>query len=303
MRLAMTEKTMKIAASKAGMDEKTARKYLVGGKSPSQIAQAHEWRTRKDPLEGIWPEARQYLLENPGLEGKYLFKALQRKYPGALADSVLRTFHRRIRNWRALEGPAKEVFFPQEHYPGKLSASDFTSMKALGITIAGQYFNHLIYHFVLTYSNWETGFVAFSESFESFSGGFQSALWQLGGVTVEHRTDCLSACVRPIGSEDEFTERYQALLNYYGLKAQKINPGEAHENGDCEQSHHRFKRTVNQALLLRGSRDFKTRKDYENFLTNLFAELNSGRRDRLAEEMKVLKRLPVFNLSGLPLFY
>ncbi len=292
VKLAMIEKTRKITASKAGMDEKTARKYLRIEKAPSQIARAHHWRTRKDPLEEIWTEARQYLLDSPGLEGKYLFKALQRNHPEKLPDSALRTFHRRVRNWRALEGPPKEVFFPQAHQPGDLSASDFTAMGSLGIMIGGQYFDHLIYHFVLTYSNWETGSIAFSESFESFSAGFQDALWQLGAVPVKHRTDCLSACVRPIGSTDQFTDRYQGLLDYYGIKGQNINPGEAHENGDCEQSHHRFKRALNQALLLRGSREFQTRKEYEQFLKMLFDERNSARKEHLIEELKVLRRLP-----------
>lgn len=292
VKLAMIEKTRKITASKAGMDEKTARKYLLIAKTPSEIAPAHDWRTRKDPVEELWPEAKQYLLDNPGLEGKYLFQALQRKHPEKFPNSVLRTFYRRVRNWRVMEGPPKEVFFPQVHKPGELSASDFTSMGKLGVTIGGKYFDHLIYHFVLTYSNWETGSVAFSESFESFSAGFQQALWQLGAVSVTHRTDCLSACVRPIGSADQFTDRYQALLDYYGVTGQHINPGEAHENGDCEQSHHRFKRALGQALLLRGSRDFQNRNEYDQFLKMLFEERNSVRKERFVEELKVLRRLP-----------
>ena len=66
---------------------------------------------------------------------------------------------RRIKAWRALEGPAKEVFFPQEHRPGVLAQSDFTDLGKLGITLAGVAFPHLLYHFVLTYSNWETGMI------------------------------------------------------------------------------------------------------------------------------------------------
>jgi hypothetical protein len=53
------------------------------------------------------------------------------------------------------EGPAQEVYFGQKHTPGRLCASDFTHMTELGITLGGQTFEHLVYHFVLTYSNWE----------------------------------------------------------------------------------------------------------------------------------------------------
>jgi hypothetical protein len=49
---------------------------------------------------------------NPGLEAKTLFEDLQRRYPGRFADGQLRTLQRRVKAWRALEGPPKEVFFP-----------------------------------------------------------------------------------------------------------------------------------------------------------------------------------------------
>src|SRR5690606_15796915 len=143
-----------------------------------------------------------------GLEAKTLFEDLQRRYPAQFQDGQLRTLQRRVKQWRALEGPPKEVFFPQEHHPGELCQSDFTHMTALGVTIGGQRFEHLIYHFVLTYSNWETGTICFSESFESLSEGLQRALWQLGGVPKAHRTDRLSAAVHKDLSPEVFTDRY-----------------------------------------------------------------------------------------------
>jgi hypothetical protein len=97
------------------------------------------------------------LLEvNPGLEGKTIFEYLQRRYTGRFAEGQLRTLQRRVKVWRATEGPVREVFFAQRHQPGRLSASDFTHMSELGITIQGQSFPHLLYHLVLTYSNWES---------------------------------------------------------------------------------------------------------------------------------------------------
>ena len=133
-------------------------------------------------------------------------------------DGQLRTLQRRLKHWRATEGPPKEVFFTQNHEPGRLCASDFTHMAELGVTIAGEPFDHLVYHFVLTYSNWETGTVCFSESWESLGEGLQNALWELGGVPRQHRTDCLSAAVQADPDPEMFTRRYQALLDHYGVR-------------------------------------------------------------------------------------
>src|SRR3954452_15401611 len=232
---------------------------------------------------------------NPGFQANTLFADLQRRFPGRFQDGQIRALQRRIKTWRASQGPAKEVFFDQVHHPGRLCASDFTRCAGLKVTINGQPFDHLIYHFVLTYSNWEAGTVCFSESYESLGEGLQNALWQLGGVPQLHRTDRMSAAVPP-GGHEEFTQRYSALLRHYGLTAQAINVRAAHENGDCEQSHHRFKRALDQALLLRGGRDFASRDEYAAFLRGLFAQLNRGRQKRLGEELPLLRPLPAARL-------
>ena len=179
-----------LAAVKAGMDPKTARKYRRLGKLPSEVkVMDRDWLTRSDPFAEVWPQLEQLQL-HPGLEAKTLFADLQRRFPGRFADGQLRTLQRRCREWRALEGPAKEVFFAQVHHPGRLCASDFTHCTELGVTINGIPFTHLIYHFVLTYSNWETGTICFSESLESLSEGIQNAVWELGGVPAvsSHRS-------------------------------------------------------------------------------------------------------------------
>ena len=293
-----TENTQALAAAKAGMDVTTARKYRRLGRLPSEVAVTHSWRTREDPFAEAWEEVRQELAVNPGLQANTLLAALQRKYPGRFQDGQMRTLQRRIKTWRALEGPAKEVFFSQMHEPGRLCASDFTHLSELGITIAGQPFDHMVYHFVLTYSNWEQCTVCFSESFESLAEGLQNALWALGGVPAEHRTDRLSAAVNNLAKQPDerrepaFTRRYQALLEHYGLTGRKIQAGKANENGDVEQRHHRFKQALDQALMLRGSRDFASREAYEVFVGELIDQLNAGRRRRLAKELAVLRSLP-----------
>ena len=285
-------KTLVSASASANMDEKTARRYRQLQRLPSEVVADHTWRTRPDPFAEVWPEVHEQLEATPGLQAKTLFAWLQRQHAGKFQAGQLRTFQRRVKSWRATAGPAKEVFFSQVHEPGRLGASDFTHMTSLGVTIAGQPFEHLVYHFVLTYSNWESATICFSESFESLSEGLQNALWELGGSPARHRTDRLSAAVNNLSDRKEFTARYESLLAHYGLEMEKINARQAHENGDVEQSHRRFKEEVDQALLLRGSREFDNRQEYARFLRELIEQRNAGRRDRLAEESKVLRALP-----------
>jgi hypothetical protein len=290
--LITTEEKQAIVAAKAGMDAKTARKYRDLGRVPSELPPAVRGRTRPDPFVDVWDEVQELFLGNAGLEAKTVFEYLQRQYPGRFQDGQLRTLQRRVKGWRATEGPAREVFFVQQHPPGRLGASDFTHMEELDVTIQGQSFPHLIYHFVLTYSNWETGTVCFSESFESLSEGLQNALWKLGKVPHRHRTDRLSTAVNNTSNPAEFTDRYTGLMRYYGLEGEKTQAGHGNENGDVEQRHHRFKRAVAQELMLRGSRDFQSVDEYQHFLAAMFDRLNAGRRQRMAEEMAVMRELP-----------
>ena len=199
-------KPLLVAAMRVDMDRKTARKYRDQAKLPSELETwPRTWRTREDPFADVWEEVREQLELSPGLQAKTLFEWLQRRYPGRFEDGQLRTLQRRVRQWEATSGPPKEVFFAQTHHPGRLGASDFTHMTSLGVTIGGQPFDHMVYHFVLTYSNWETASICFSESFESLSDGLQQALWVLGGVPQRHRTDRMSLAVNNASDKKEFT--------------------------------------------------------------------------------------------------
>jgi hypothetical protein len=291
--------SLSLAAAKAGMNRKTARKYRRLERLPSEVGMEHTWRTREDPFDGVWPWVEEQLAQSPRLEAKTLFVALQRLHPGRFPDGQLRTLQRRVKQWRAEHGPAREVFFAQVHTPGRLAASDFTHCTDLGVTINGSPFAHVIYHFVLTYSNWETGTLCFSESYESLSEGLQNALWELGGVPHLHRTDRLTAAVQPgIEGREAFKQRYQSLLQHYGLQGQAIQAGKGNENGDAEQSHHQFKRALDQALMLRGSRDFPGRDGYVAFLRQVFDQQNAGRAARFAEERVLLRALPGHRLEA-----
>ncbi|GAB3626911.1 integrase [Pandoraea terrae] len=184
--------------------------------------------------------------------------------------------------------------FPQEHIPGRMAQSDFTSMNSLGVTIAGTLFPHLVYHLVLTYSNVEAVRVCFSESFEALAEGLEACLWQIGGVPELHRTDNLTAAVRDLDRDGmhEFTQNYRTLLAHYGMQPSANTAGCANQNGDVEQSHFRFKQAVDQALRVRGMRDFGSRSDYEHFLGELVRQRNLTRMQRFEADRAALKPVP-----------
>ena len=280
------------ASRKTGMDEKTARKYRDSEGLPSQGKSRRTWRTRVDPFAEVWPQIRERLEAEPRLRAFTLFGWLQDSYPRRFPDSQRRTFERRVRQWRARHGRGREVMFPQVHDPGGLGASDFTHMNSLRVMIAGQPFDHMVYHFTLTYSNWESATVCFSESFEALSRGLQAAFWQLGGVPVKHRSDSLSAAINNLSEDREFSARYRDLMDYYQVEPQRINVRKAHENGDVESSHGHFKTVVDQALLVRGSRDFASRGEYERFLQGVLDKRNASRQAKLSEEQACLGELP-----------
>ena len=202
------------AARRTGMSDKTARHYRDDATLPSVRKKTpRTYRTRVDPFAAVWPEVQAKLHAEPKLLAKTLFDWLRQQHPGQFLDSHRRTFERRVRQWRASNGPAKLAIFRQIHEAADLAASDFTHMTSLGITIARQSFAHMVYHFVLTYSNWESVSVCVSESFEAFADGMQKALWELGGVPRRHRSDSLSAAVNNLSATREFQTRYRDLLD------------------------------------------------------------------------------------------
>ncbi len=288
-----------VAAARAGMGVKTAHKYERAGKLPSQLKRPHTWRSRPNPFEQDWPWVVEQLERDPALQGTTLFALLGAMQPGKYRSTQLRTLQRHIATWRALHGPEQEVIFEQVHTPGERAQSDFTHMEDLAVTIAGQPFSHLVFHLVLTYSNVEAVQICFSETFEALAEGIEHALWQMGGVPAQHRTDHLSAAIRQLEApaRDEFTQRYQALMRHYGMEPTWNNAGIAHENGDVEQSHYRFKQAVDQALRVRGSREFASRAAYERFLEELVRQRNHTRQARFARERAALRPLPTVPLA------
>lgn len=287
-------KTLAVAAAKAGMSLSSAKRYVkMGGKRKTRKQEQRQYRTRKDPFAEVWEEVRSLLECDSGLEAKTIMDWLLVKYPSWFKPGQIRTLRRRIKDWRVLEGPErKEVFFSQKLIPGAQSQSDYTWCNSLEVSIDGEIFPHLLYHFILPYSRWEFVWVCHTESYETLTLGYRKAVQALGAVAGEHRTDNLAAAV-PIGADRHvFQKRWKDFLAHYGVKPSANNPGCSNENGSVEKSHHLFKHALDQRLRLRGSRNFNSTEDYESYLRAMVADRNNQRKERLDEELKALMHLP-----------
>ena len=282
------------AAAKAGISVESARRIEKGNHQPGK--KRPRWRSRPDPLAKVWESELEPLLNRePELKPMTLFLYLQKKHPGKYTRSILRTLQRRVQQWRAKNGPAKEVMFPQQHRPGEQGLSDYTQLKQVKITIKGKAFAHLLYHYRLAYSGWQyVEIVEGGESFVSLSECLQNALHRCGGVPQEHRTDSLSAAYRNLGAraEKDLSFSYQKLCEHYRMRPSRNNRGKGHENGSIESSHGHFKRRLRQQLLLRGSADFPSKQDYQTLIDEVVASLNQSGQAEFAIEQGLLRALP-----------
>ena len=274
----MEGKTQETAAAKAGMSVRSARNWQ-SGPLPSATKPEHRWRTRPDPFDGVWEEEIEPLLRNDPtgkLKATIIIDWLTDQHPGRFSASQLRTLQRRLQDWRALHGPDREVYFPQVHPPGREAQFDFTHCGELNVTIAGQPYPHLLFQLILSHSGWRYAEVAAGETFLVLQQGLQNALWALGGVPQILRSDNLSAATHEVKRSRgrALNDNYAALLEHYGLRSTRINRGQSHENGVAEQGHHRLKDAIDQALILRGSRDFHTTDDYAHFVSQTVAKRN-----------------------------
>ena len=292
----MQGKRQVAAAAAAGMSERSARTWKEGS-LPSGRKAARHWRTRPDPFAEVWEAELVPLLardEERVLEARTLLAELEKKHAWRFSEGQIRTLQRRMRDWRALHGPGREVMFPQKHVPGRECAFDFTHGKELGVTIRGGLLDHLLFELVLSFSGWTWACVAFSETFEALSMGLQGALWELGGCPEVARSDNLSAATHELKLTGgrTLTRRYQDLLEHYGMRSSRIRPGESHENGVVEQKHYRTKSALAQALVIRGSKDFESVEEYEAFVRGVVAESNRSRGPKLGLEREKLLPLP-----------
>jgi transposase len=283
------------AAMKAGMDRETAARYIQAQAGPEQLKAPHTWRTREDPLEALWLKAKPWLEASPELEAKALFEHLLGEDPAVAPGQALRTFQRRVRQWRAQNGPPREVHFPQAREPGLAMQLDWTHADELGVTIGGVAYSHLLCHAVLPYSNWQWAIPCHSESLLSLRIGLQAALWALGGVPVQLQTDQSSTATHVLERSSKqrgFNTGYLALCAHFALEPVAIHVACPDENGDIESANGHLKRRLKNHLILRGSRDFENEAAYALFVGHICTGANLRRQAKVEEERPRLRPLP-----------
>jgi hypothetical protein len=282
------------AAAKAGFSERSARNLKK--RQHQEASTTRNWKTRKDPFEDVWESKIVSRLDlYPNLQAKTLLEELQLEYPEQFPDNLLRTLQRRVRQWKATHGPAKEIIFRQDHPPGFQGLSDFTPANNLHVSINGELLDHNLYHYRLAFSGWEHAEVVLGgESFSALAEGLQNALWLCGGVPETHRTDSLSAAFKNLSlkEKEDFTKGYEELVAHYGIEATRNNKGVSHENGAIEASHRHLKSRIDQALMIRGSRDFSSIDEYRQFIREILMRRNQRIRKAYMEELAYLKDLP-----------
>ena len=292
-------KTQLGAAAMAGMSERSARKWQAGP-LPSERPQERHWRTRTDPFDGIWAEEIEPLLEGEAagrLKATTIIEWLEERHPGRFSASQLRTLQRRLHEWRTLHGPEREVYFPQEHPPGREAQIDFTHCNGLRVAIGGRPHRHLLFQFVLSHSGWRYAEVVSGETFMALRQGLQAALRALGGAPQVIHSDNSSALTHELRRSRgrALNNAYAELLEHYGLESMRSNPGASNENGVVEQAHYRLKDALDQALMLRGSRDFDSKEEYA-----CFVRMVVERRNRLVAGKLEVERLHLQPLPPVP---
>ena len=295
----LKKKTQLAAAARAEVSVSSAHRIEKGIVTGDK--NQHRWKTRKDPFEKVWCSIILPSIEkHPNLLAITLLEKLQEDFPEEYPDKLLRTLQRRLKKWKVLHGPKKEVIFNQEHFPGRMGISDFTELKGIKITIKGEVLHHIFYHFRLTYSGWSfLKIIQGGESYTALAEGLQEALWRLGGSPKEHRTDSLSAAFKNLSKEaaEDITKNYEEFCSHYKMVPTRNNRGVKHENGSIESPHGHVKRRIAQALILRDSNDFNNIEEYKNWVDGVVANHNRRNAKELEFERESLQKLPLYKTT------
>lgn len=283
-----------LVAKVVGVHKNTVTKYIKSGKTLEEHRKKRNYATQEIAIKAEhWKYLKEKLEGSPELEATAAMDHLIEKYPNAYTGKEIRTLQRKIKKWRLEEGKDKEVMFYQVYEPGERSQSDFIHMNYLEITINGVHYKHILYHFILAYSGWEDVTVCEGgESFENLCTGYEKALWRLMGITQKHRTDNLTAAVNVSKEGRPYTEDWVKLNKYYGIEPTKNNPGKSNENGKVERSNGLFKRSLENQLMIRNSKEFKDKEEYVKFIDNIVKKRNQKRDVEVSEEKKMLRELP-----------
>lgn len=281
------------SADAAGISERTGRDLDHGGRA---VRGPRTYRTRVDPFASVWLSVIEpLLLRDAQLQAVTLLGELQRLFPGQFVVGQLRTLGRRLRQWRAVAGPERVVIFPQVHPPGWQALLDFTVCNELLVTIGGVAFAHRLGHVCFASSGWQFAqVIQGGESYPALAETVRLAFEAFGGVPETLRTDSLSAAYKNMSQQEDLTVRFAALCHHYGCSATRNTLGVAHENGAVESPNGHLKQRIDQALRLRGSRDFASLDDYRALVSAVVATANATRSDAIAVERAAVKPLPRF---------
>ena len=256
------------------------------GGAPGPIPLTASGRKKSCPCSGARPPA--------GSGQRQLSSGWRRNSPAGSAPPNFAPCNADYRTGGHSTVPDQEVYFPQEHPPGREAQLDFTHCNSLGVTIGGRRYRHLLFQLVLSHSGWRYAEVVAGETFLALKQGLQNALWELGGAPQIIRSDNSSALTHEIKRSRgrALNDNYAELLEQYGLEATLINSGESHENGVAEQAHYRLKDALDQALMLRGSRDFDSAESYTGFVRKVVERRNRLVQGKLEQERPLLQCLP-----------
>ena len=288
----------------SGLSYKTASKYIKEGYPESSEGEDRQWRTRKDPFEEIWIDVESRLkgLKTMGvsrIRATDLFDEYLERYPSILTEGMLRSFQRRVGEWKRKNETAKtpEAYFEQIHKPGHFLEMDWFYSKTLEVNIRGEHWKHLICHSVLTYSNWEWAEPCESESFASLKTTLQWTLFELGHLPLVFKTDNSSTATHQLGGgkaknqKRPTNKRLLEVLDYYGMRHQSIEIGKANQNGDIESANGHLREYLIGRLALRGSKEFESKEKYRDWLQEQLMRINRSREGKLELEKKHMRKL------------
>ena len=291
----MEGKTQQASAAAAGMSARGARRWR-SGPLPSE-KKKRSWRTRPDAFSEVWDEEIVPLLRRDArekLQATVLLEWLDERYPGRFNATHLRTLQRRLRDWRALSGPEREVYFEQKHPPGREAQMDLRR-GSFEVTIGGEPFPHMVFEFILSHSGWRYAQICFSETFVALVSGLQGALWELGAAPEVVRSDNLGAATHKLKDSKgrDFNERYKEILDHYGLKAtqdQLVQCTRERSGGagtpQIEGRHSAGVDPQGQSLI------FESVEQYAKFVRRIVDRRNRLVREKLAGEYPHLRALP-----------